>query len=39
VWFDHIGTFMSDEITMEERLTYGASSCGRLVAQKALRSS
>jgi hypothetical protein len=22
VWFDHIGTFMSDEITMEERLTY-----------------
>ncbi len=22
VWFDHIGTFMSDEIKMEERLTY-----------------
>jgi hypothetical protein len=22
VWFDHIGTFMSNEITMEERITY-----------------
>jgi hypothetical protein len=22
VWFDHIGTFMSDEIAMEERMTY-----------------
>lgn len=22
VWFDHIGTFMSDDITMEERISY-----------------